>query len=38
MTNILRDVDKDLKNGRVYLPQEDLAIQLFSRRPGGPRL
>ena len=39
MTNILRDVDKDLKNGRVYLPQEDLAqFQLFSRRPGGPRL
>jgi phytoene synthase len=25
MTNILRDVDKDLGNGRIYLPQEDLA-------------
>lgn len=25
MTNILRDVDKDLDNGRIYLPQEDLA-------------
>jgi phytoene synthase len=24
MTNILRDVDKDLANGRIYLPQEDL--------------
>ena len=25
MTNIIRDVGKDLANGRVYLPQEDLA-------------
>ena len=25
ITNILRDVNKDLGNGRVYLPQEDLA-------------
>jgi 15-cis-phytoene synthase len=25
MTNIIRDVGKDLKNGRIYLPQEDLA-------------
>ena len=25
VTNIIRDVDKDLSNGRVYLPQEDLA-------------
>jgi 15-cis-phytoene synthase len=25
MTNIIRDVGRDLKNGRVYLPQEDLA-------------
>ena len=25
ITNILRDVDKDLRNGRVYLPEEDLA-------------
>jgi phytoene synthase len=25
MTNIIRDVGKDLKNGRIYLPLEDLA-------------
>jgi 15-cis-phytoene synthase len=25
MTNIIRDVDKDLRQGRIYLPQEDLA-------------
>jgi phytoene synthase len=25
MTNILRDVGKDLQNGRIYLPQEDRA-------------
>ena len=25
MTNIIRDVGKDLENGRIYLPQEDLA-------------
>jgi phytoene synthase len=25
MTNIMRDVGKDLQNGRIYLPQEDLA-------------
>jgi len=25
MTNIIRDVGKDLGNGRIYLPQEDLA-------------
>jgi phytoene synthase len=25
MTNIIRDVEKDLGNGRIYLPQEDLA-------------
>jgi phytoene synthase len=25
MTNIIRDVGKDLSNGRVYLPQQDLA-------------
>lgn len=24
MTNIIRDVGKDLQNGRIYLPQEDL--------------
>src|SRR6266568_152002 len=25
MTNIIRDVGRDLRNGRIYLPQEDLA-------------
>jgi len=25
MTNIIRDVAKDVQNGRIYLPQEDLA-------------
>src|SRR4030095_14845061 len=25
MTNIIRDVGKDLGSGRIYLPQEDLA-------------
>src|SRR5207302_11432428 len=25
MTNIIRNVGKDLQNGRIYLPQEDLA-------------
>jgi len=25
MTNIIRDVGKDMRNGRIYLPQEDLA-------------
>jgi phytoene synthase len=25
MTNIIRDVGKDLRDGRIYLPQEDLA-------------
>jgi phytoene synthase len=25
MTNIIRDIGKDLRNGRIYLPQEDLA-------------
>ncbi len=25
VTNIIRDVDKDLGNGRIYLPQKDLA-------------
>lgn len=25
ITNIIRDVGKDLQNGRIYLPQEDLA-------------
>ena len=30
MTNILRDVAKDLANGRVYLPQEDRALFKYS--------
>src|SRR5437868_15466113 len=25
MTNIVRDVGEDLRNGRIYLPEEDLA-------------
>jgi phytoene synthase len=25
MTNIIRDVGKDMQNGRIYLPQEDMA-------------
>jgi 15-cis-phytoene synthase len=25
MTNVIRDVGKDMQNGRIYLPQEDLA-------------
>lgn len=31
MTNIIRDVGKDLRHGRVYLPQEDLARFGYSR-------
>ena len=31
MTNILRDVAQDLQNGRVYLPQEELAAYGLSR-------
>ena len=30
MTNIIRDVGKDLRDGRVYLPQEDLARFAYS--------
>lgn len=30
MTNIIRDVGKDLRNGRIYLPQEDLARSEYS--------
>ena len=37
MTNIIRDVGKDLSNGRIYLPQEELARFDYSesdlRRP-----
>ena len=37
LTNILRDVREDLGNGRVYLPQEDLAAHGCTLRllPGG---
>ncbi|HEY5035808.1 MAG TPA: phytoene/squalene synthase family protein, partial [Chthoniobacterales bacterium] len=30
ITNILRDVAKDLSNGRIYLPQEDMARSGYS--------
>src|SRR5438094_7894517 len=30
MTNIIRDVGKDLQSGRIYLPQEDLAKLNYS--------
>jgi len=30
VTNIIRDVRKDLENGRIYLPQEDLAAFKYS--------
>jgi 15-cis-phytoene synthase len=30
MTNIVRDVDKDLANGRIYLPGEDMAQAGYS--------
>ena len=30
MTNIIRDIGKDLCNGRIYLPQEDLARYEYS--------
>jgi phytoene synthase len=30
MTNIIRDVGKDLSSGRIYLPQEDLARSDYS--------
>jgi phytoene synthase len=30
MTNIIRDVGKDMQNGRIYLPQEDLARVHYS--------
>jgi phytoene synthase len=32
VTNILRDVRKDLENGRIYLPQEDMARFEYSER------
>lgn len=31
VTNILRDVAKDLENGRIYLPQEDMARASYSK-------
>src|SRR5207249_8233423 len=30
MTNIIRDVDKDLTSGRIYLPREDMAQAGYS--------
>ena len=30
MTNILRDIGKDAKSGRIYLPLEDLKIFNYS--------
>jgi 15-cis-phytoene synthase len=30
MTNIIRDIGKDLKDGRIYLPQEDLTRFSYS--------
>jgi phytoene synthase len=30
MTNIIRDIGKDLRDGRIYLPQEDLARYEYS--------
>jgi len=32
MTNIIRDVGKDLQDGRIYLPQEELARFAYSER------
>jgi len=32
MTNILRDIGKDAKNGRIYLPQEDLVKFNYSEQ------
>lgn len=32
MTNILRDIGKDAKNGRIYLPQEDLKKFSYSEQ------
>jgi phytoene/squalene synthetase len=36
ITNILRDVVEDFRNGRVYLPAEDLATAWWSSRPAAP--
>lgn len=32
MTNIIRDVGKDLRDGRIYLPEEDLARFSYSEK------
>ena len=37
MTNIIRDVGKDLRSGRIYLPQEDLARFDYSETNLGQR-
>lgn len=37
MTNIIRDVGKDLQNGRIYLPLEDLARFNYSEAELGDR-
>lgn len=36
LTNILRDVREDLENGRVYLPQQDLAEHGITLEAGKP--
>ncbi len=38
VTNIIRDVGKDLGNGRIYLPQEDLARFGYSEADLGARI
>jgi phytoene synthase len=38
MTNIIRDVGKDIQNGRIYLPQEDLARFHYSETELAQRL
>ena len=38
MTNIIRDVGKDLQNGRIYLPQEDLVRFHYSETELAQRL
>ena len=32
VTNILRDVEKDLANGRIYLPREDMARFHYAKK------
>ncbi len=38
ITNIIRDVGKDLQNGRIYLPQEDLVRFHYSETELAQRL